>query len=142
MTNNCELETAIISRIKSSEESVFMRSDFENIDGYEYNKVGRILKKLIEEDKLIRISHGIYARTEISIVTGNIIPDKCLPDLAVEVVNKFYGMKTYPTRADVAYRDRKSTQVPTGRAIGVKKPISRKISRNGARIYFHPAAEG
>ena len=138
MTRKNGLKDRFISRIRDGEDSVFVRSDFEDIANY--NTVGRILSKLVAEKALIRISKGIYARTAASIIDGEMDPVKSLPELAKEALDKFYGIKTYPTEADRAYNSGESTQVPTGLAIGVEKPISRKFEYNGKRIYFQPPA--
>jgi len=45
-------------------------------------------------------------------------------------------VETAPTRWDEAYNSGKSTQVPTGRVIGVRGRVRRKISYNGFPLKY------
>ena len=46
------------------------------------------------------------------------------------------GAKPRSTKADLAYMSGRSTQVPTGRLIGIDKRINRKISYKDAVIHY------
>ncbi len=127
------LESRISYRIKRSKSHVFLRKDFENIGGYD--QVGRILRGLVNKGILISIGYGAYARTRISSVTGGIIPEKPLPELANELLKKL-GVKTKPTKAQTAYNSGESTQVPTGRVIGVQGRIVRKLGYNEVNVAY------
>jgi hypothetical protein len=63
---------------------------------------------LTKKGALIRIGYGAYARTRVSSVTGDLIPEKPLPDLANELLKKL-EIKTLPTKAEVAYNKGEST---------------------------------
>jgi hypothetical protein len=127
------LESRISYRIKRSKANVFTRQDFADIGGYD--QVGRILRQLIRNKQLISLGYGLYALAKVSSISGKIVPVKSIQDLACEALNKL-GVKTTPTSAELAYNEGKSTQVPTGRVIGVKSRISRKISYDGTSIAF------
>ena len=129
------LEGKMTYRIKRSEASVFLRRDFKDLGGYD--QVGRILRQLVQKELLINIGYGLYARIHRSTFTGEMLPDKSLPELGREALKKL-GFKVVPTTAERLYNERKSTQVPTGRKIGIQgqKRISRKIGYNGRRVYF------
>jgi len=127
------LKDRVSYRINRSKSSVFMRKDFKDIGGYD--QIGRILKNLADQNQLIRLGYGAYARPKTSRVTGNIIPEKPLPDLARELLKK-RGIETVASSADIDYNSGKSTQVPTGRVIGVKGRVSRKIGFNGNQVHF------
>jgi hypothetical protein len=58
-----------------------------------------------------------------------------LPELAKELLNKL-GVKIVPSSAERTYNAGTSTQVPTGRVIGVKGRIVRRIGYNGRYISF------
>jgi len=133
MAKKRTLENQIICRIKRSTRSVFLRQDFETLGGYD--QVGRILRQLIRKQFLIKIGYGIYMRSKVSDLSGNIITEKPLPTLAKEALKRL-GIKTYPTKAEDAYRDGNSTQVPTGQIIGIQGRFSRKISCNGRSLFF------
>ncbi len=127
------LESKITYRIKRSKTPVFVRDDFKDIGGYD--QVGRILRGLVKKNLLINIGYGTYARSRKSNVSGAIVPEKPLPELAKELLKKL-GVKTAPTSAEKAYNSGMSTQVPTGRVIGVKGRVARRIGYNGRYISF------
>ncbi len=118
-------KSIIEARVRTSDSAVFMREDFADVVGY--RQVGRILNDLQNEGKLARVGQGAYARIIISPLTGNIITDGALPDLARELAERI-GAKVRPTRAERAYAERRSTQVPMGRVIGINKRSTRELS--------------
>ena len=111
------LESRVSYRIKRSKDSVFLRKDFEDIGGYD--QIGRILRQLVGKGVLIYLGYGTYARARQSTISGNLVPEKPLPELAKEAMRKL-GVKTTPSTAEKAYNAGRTTQVPTGRVIGVK----------------------
>ena len=129
------LEGKMTYRIKRSAEAVFMRRDFKDLGGYD--QVGRVLRQLVQKELLINIGYGLYARIHQSPFTGEMLPDKPLPELGREALKKL-GFKVVQTEAERLYNEGKSTQVPTGRKIGIQgqKRISRRIGYDGKRIYF------
>lgn len=59
--------------MKRSKRSVFIRSDFEDIAGYD--QVGRALRNLTRNGVLMKIGYGLYARARTNRITGKLIPD-------------------------------------------------------------------
>lgn len=131
------LESRISYRIRRSKSHVFLRKDFADIGGYD--QVGRILRLLVDKGMLINIGYGAYARTRTSSVTGKSIPEKPLPELAIEFLKKL-GVKTHPSKAEVDYNNGESTQVPTGRVIGVQGRVVRKLEYNGVQVAYERKA--
>lgn len=131
------LKSRVSYRIKRSRSSVFVRKDFDDIGGYD--QIGRILRQLVEEGFLISLGYGAYARTRKSKISGNLITEKPLQDLAKELMNKL-GVKTTQSTSEKAYNEGISTQVPTGRVIGVKGRVARKIGYKGKYISFEQVA--
>lgn len=127
------IEKQIISKIEKSSQSVFIRKDFENIGSYSH--VSKVLKTLLEEKVLIKIGYGIYAKTKKCSLSGKIIPEKPLMDLAKELLYRL-DIKTIQTDYEKDYNEGKSTQIPTGRVIRIKGKFLRKISYNNINIYF------
>lgn len=122
---------ARIARMKSN---VFIREDFADLGGYD--QVGRVLLRLTRRGNLAKLGYGIYAKTRTSQLTGDIIPIAPLPALAREVLQKL-GVRTLPTNAEKDYQEGRSTQIPTGRLIGIEKSrLSRKISYKEASVYY------
>jgi len=131
------LESKITYRVKRSKTPVFVRDDFKDIGGYD--QVGRVLRGLVKNDLLIRLGYGTYARSKKSSVSGAIVPEKPLPELAKELLKKL-GIKVAPASAEKAYNSGASTQVPTGRVIGVKGRIVRRIGYKGRYVSFEKVA--
>lgn len=133
MKSSVTLERKIRKRIARKLANVLLRDDFKDLGGYD--QVGRALKHLAEKGEVIRIGYGLYAKTKVSALTGEIVPTATLPNLGKEALNRL-NVKTAPTKAELAYKEGRSTQVPTGRMIAVKGRVSRKIGYKGAYITY------
>ncbi len=133
MEKSKKLESKIYARIIRKKTSVFLRNDFLDLGGYD--QVGRALKHLVDNDKLIRIGYGLFAKAKISSLTGETVPVFNLPSLAKEALGRL-GITVIPSMAEIAYNEGRSGQIPTGRLIGVKNRISRKISFKEASIKY------
>ena len=132
MSRNC-LRNEIKSRISASSEFVFMPGDF--FDLSDRDQVSRALRQLTKEQFLVKIGYGVYVKTFVSKYTGKILPSGNLRQIA-EVVLKRNGVEVCPTRAEIAYNTKQSTQVPTGFVIGVNKRVCRKLSYGDASIRY------
>jgi len=130
------LETRLLKRIDRKRGDVFLRSDFKDLGGYD--QVGRALRELVRQGRLLKIGQGLYARAEASPFDGNPAPVKGLRALAVEALDKL-GVKSAPTRFEQAYNSGNTTQVPAGRVIAVTKRVRRKIGYNGTYVSFERA---
>lgn len=137
MNNNKTIESRILDRITRRKSNVLLREDFIDIGGYD--QVGRALLQLIRKGKIVKIGYGLYAKAKISSLTGEILPAEPLPILAREAMKRL-GIKVSPTKAELDYQAGRSTQVPTGRLIGVNNRISRKIGYKGASVYYERAS--
>lgn len=131
------LESKIKYRLSRSKDSVFTPPDF--FDLSDRDQVGRVLRKLVAQQALIKIGYGLYAKTKKSTLTGKTIPEKGLPDLAKEALTRL-GVRVMPSSFDQEYNRGTTTQVPTGRVIGVKGRVSRKIGYNGKYITLEHVA--
>lgn len=127
------LEQKIALRISRSKREVFLRKDFEDLG--DYDQVGRCLKKLIEKKKLIRIGYGLYAKATIGPLTGAMVPRRGISRITQEALRRL-GIETAPSSCEQLYNSGKTTQVPTGRVVGVKGRISRKIGYNGISVTY------
>ncbi len=131
------IEYKIMARIVRKKASVFVREDFKDLS--DYDQVGRALKKLTKEGRLIRLGYGVYAKVKKSLINGKTVPVAPLPTLAKEALQRL-GVETAPSRLEQAYNAGKTTQVPTGRLIGVKGRVNRKLGYQGAFISYERAA--
>jgi hypothetical protein len=127
------LSEKIESRIAKVKGDVFLRADFSDLGGY--NQVGRVLQALVRSGELLKIGQGVYARAESSIINGEPVPVKNITAIVSEALNRL-GVKTGPTKLDMAQSEGRTTQVPSGRLIGVNRRVRRKLGYGGATVNF------
>ncbi len=137
MSRYGSIEYRITARIARKKSPVFVRDDF--IDISDYDQVGRALRNLTKKGRLIRLGYGVYAKAKISPINGQPVPVAPLPTLAKEALQRL-GVETAPSRLEQAYNAGKTTQVPTGRLIGVKSRVNRKLGYRGAYISYERVA--
>jgi Family of unknown function (DUF6088) len=131
------LEQKISARVARKRDTVLLRKDFEDLGGYD--QVGRALGKLVAKGELMKIGYGLYAKSTISSITGERVPEEPLPTLAREALKRL-GVETAPSRAERDYNAGRSTQVPTGRRIAVRGRVNRKIGYDGTYVTYEQAA--
>ena len=129
------LEARIAKRIDRKRSDVFLRADFADLGGYD--QVGRVLRRLVRAGKLLKVGFGLYTRAVPARIGVRPIPPKGLTTLreALERV----GSRTYPSRALEDYDAGRTTQVPTGRVVAVRRRVRRKIGYNGISLSFERA---
>ena len=93
------LETRIINRIERKRGDVFLRSDFNDLGGYD--QVGRILRGLVSKGKLLKVSYGLYTRAVKSPFSENPVPPKGLETLT-EALRRV-GVEVVETRLEREY---------------------------------------
>jgi hypothetical protein len=101
---------------------VFLRADFEDLGGYD--QAGCVLRKIVREGRLVRVGPG-STRARPSITSGEPVPARGLTTLT-EALGRV-GIKRVPTRLERAYNAGETTQVPTGRVVGVTRRVRRKV---------------
>ncbi len=137
MSQNNTLERKMARRIARKKSPVILREDFDDLGGYD--QVGRALRSLVAKGVIMKVGYGLYARTQISSFSGKVIPEMGLPSLAREALRRI-GVDTFPSTLEKEYNAGRTTQVPTGRSIGVKSRVSRKIGYNGAYVNYEQIA--
>ncbi len=125
------LEKRIEERIARKKSNVLLREDFEDLGGYD--QVGRGLRQLVRKGKIVKIGYGLYAKATVSPLSGKPVPRKNIQDLAKEALSRL-GVEVQPSSYERDYNQRKTTQVPTGRVIGVRGRVSRKIGYAGKKV--------
>jgi hypothetical protein len=130
------LEARLLKRIARKRGDVFLRADFADLGNYD--QVGRVLRGLVRDGRLMKIGYGLYTRTRPSVLDGTPTPVKGLRALASEALARL-GVETAPTRLEQAYNSGQTTQVPTGRVVAVRGRIRRKLSYNGYPLGFERA---
>jgi len=130
------LERQLSDRIDRKRRAVFLRADFADLGGYD--QVGRTLRQLVRDGRLMKIGSGLYVRTRPSLLDGKPTPVKGLRVLADEALRRL-GVRTAPTRLEYDYSAGKTTQVPSGRRVTVYKRVRRKIGYGGVTMSFERA---
>jgi hypothetical protein len=130
------LKERLERRIARKRGDVFLRGDFDDMGGYD--QVGRALRELVREGQLMKVGYGMYARTRPSVLDGKPTLTKGIRELAAEALGRL-GIETVPTRMEQAYNARQTTQVPTGRVIGVRGRVRRQINYNGVLLSYERA---
>jgi hypothetical protein len=128
-------ETRMLKRMERKRGDVFLRADFGDLGGYD--QVGRTLRRLARKGELVRVGQGLYARARPSNISGEPVPVKGLSTLS-EALGRV-GIETVPTRLERAYNAGETTQVPTGRVVGVRRRVRRKVGYSGVNLSFERA---
>jgi hypothetical protein len=131
-----KLEELILAEMERSDFDVFLRSDFAHLDNYQ--QIGKALSQLRVKSKVLRIGQGLYCLAEVSsFFPEDVIPKaKALPLLAREALTRL-GYEVVLSTAEIDNLERRSTQVPTGRRIGIKgKQPHLKIGRGSVYITY------
>ncbi len=129
------LEERLEKRIARKRGDVFLREDFRDLGGYD--QVGRALRRLVRKGELLKLGYGIYTRAARSPFTDKPVPPKGLRTLK-EALTRL-GVEIVPTRLEQAYNAGKSTQVPTGRVVGVRGRVNRRIGYDGVVLGYERA---
>jgi hypothetical protein len=127
------LEERLAERIARKRGDVFMRADFDDLGGYD--QVGRGLRELVRKGRLMKVGYGLYVRARPSLIDGAPTPVKGIREVASEALGRI-GVKTGLTRLEQAYNAGTSTQVTTGRVVGVLGRVRRKINFNGVPLRY------
>ncbi|HMQ09727.1 MAG TPA: DUF6088 family protein [Oligoflexia bacterium] len=112
------LKKRIFEKIKRSKKRVFLRKNFAALG--DYDQVGRALRELMDEKKLIRLGYGLYVKTRKNIYTGQIMIDGAFEEIAIEALERLKvdweygsliqdyqkGSEQIPARLDVIINDR------------------------------------
>jgi len=131
------VEDAIARKINDSPRHVFMLKDFNDIASSD--QVLLSLNQLEEKGKIVRMGKGLYAKAIFSPLSECIVPCKPLRQLATELLG-YLNIEVVPSSYDRAYNEGRTTQVPTGRVIGVKTEISLEFGYNGKYVTFEYVA--
>ena len=129
------LEIRLLRRVDRKRGDVFLRADFADLG--DYDQVGRGLLRLVRQGRLMKIGYGLYSRAVKSPLDDSLIPPRGLSTLR-EGLNRV-GIETLPSRSVQDYNARRTTQVPTGRVVGVRRRVRRKIGYNGFILSFERA---
>lgn len=123
------------ARVRTSADRVFILKDFADlVKDYDYDQVLRALRQLVKEQILAKVGQGIYAKMRL-FSDGKIRLTAPLGNLAREALEKL-GIRTFDSLYTQANKLGLTTQVPTGRRIGVQQRVRRLIIYNDYEISY------
>jgi len=128
------LKDKLNMKINRSTRQVFLRRDFEKLSGYD--QIGRALRELAAEGKLIKIGYGLYAKARLNRLTGKpmLAADGGFIQVAKESLNRL-GVKWVESEFADAYQNG-STQIPANAEVIVLGRFNRKIGTNKFKLRF------
>lgn len=138
MPRKPDLADLVRDRIRRNRRAAaFVREDF--LDLGDYDQVGRALLELVRRGELVRVGYGIYGKARRSSITGKPVPAKPLIAIATEGLRKV-GYKISQSKAAVAYRKGRSTQVPARQALDVgRQRVARAIKFGRDKVVYETA---
>lgn len=119
------LKSKVSTKISRSKREVFLRSDFENLAGYD--QVGRALRQLAVEGFLLKIGYGLYAKARPNRITGKpmLSAEGGFSQVAQEALSRL-GVKWQPSESVQAYQAG-STQIPANAEVIILERFNRRI---------------
>lgn len=120
-------------RIKRSATPVFMPTDFKDLS--DSDQIGRVLRNMTRSGSLIKIGQGVYTRSKISKFNSQPTIEKPIQELAKYALAK-RRIRIVPSTYEKRYNLGQSTQVPTGRRIGVIGRVSLKLGYRNQQITY------
>lgn len=131
------VKDAISRNIDDISRNVVMIDNFKDIATE--SQVRTVFNQLEKEGKIIKIGENCYAKAVISPLSKRLVPRKALRELATEFLG-YLNIEVVPSSYDRAYNEGRTTQVPTGRVIGVKEPVSLEFGYDGKFVTFEYVA--
>lgn len=111
------IEYKALRRIKKIRSNVVLRQDL--IDLGSYRQVSRIFKKLIDDNKLVKIGAGIYAKAYLSEILNVPIIQGGFDQACKEALTK-KGIQWELSTAAQEYNAGRTTQVPVRTSVRLK----------------------
>ena len=139
MSGRRTLIDKIARRIGRMKRNVFIRDDFADLGGYD--QVGRVLRKLVADGRLVRLGYGIYAKAKQSSITrepmlanrgGFVAAAREALDRLSKSNRQFKGWE--PSRAELDYNEGRTTQVPANATVVINGRLSRKIRYRNLKL--------
>lgn len=132
------LDQRLKAKIRKSNRSVFLRQDFEQLGGYD--QVGRALRHLVEQGRLVKVGQGLYAKARPNKITGK--PMLSAPggfDQVSKEALRLLKVDWQPSRSEQRYQSG-STQIPANTVVYAKNGINRTIAFGPYKLIVESAA--
>jgi hypothetical protein len=121
------------ARIARKRSDVFLTRDFLDLGGED--QVIRALRELTNEQQLLRLGYGVYARARVSSLSGRVMLDtpEGFMGAAKQALNKL-KVEWEPTQAQRDYAEGRSTQIPVNPVLKVKGRFSRQLRYGNSEL--------
>jgi len=118
---------------RKKDEDVFLTREFKKLGGED--QVLRALRELVEEGHLVRLGYGVYGRATRSRLSGKpmLNSSEGFTGVARQALDKL-GVRWEPTKAEQAYNEGRSTQVPVNPVVRVKGRFSRHLRYGNSEL--------
>ena len=127
------VEYRAIKLIRRTHDRVLLRKDFLGLGSY--RQVNRVLHKLIDQKKLVKIGFGVYAKAYESELVAEPLIEDGFDTVSREALNRF-KIQWEPGSAEQAYNAGKSQQVPMQNIVRLKSRFRRKLAYANRRLYY------
>lgn len=134
MTKRRTLLDCMQARIARTRADVFLPGDFTDLGGED--QVLRGLRRLVRNNRLVRLGYGVYGRATVSQLSGKPIlyASDGFMGAARQALDKL-GVAWEPTAAERAYNEGRSTQIPVNPVLRLKEGrFSRRLSYGGTEL--------
>ncbi|WP_311767807.1 DUF6088 family protein [Burkholderia sp. Bp9143] len=129
-----KLETRVVRSIRRRAGVVILRSDLSRLGSP--SQLTRVLTKLVTTGQLVRVGHGIYAKTRINRFTGRPAPASTFEAIAAEAFKKL-GISVGPGKLAREYNAGTSTQIPMVAVVTTgRRRITRRIQVGSRRVVY------
>jgi hypothetical protein len=119
--------------VRKKGDDVFLTREFMKLGGED--QVLRVLRKLVDDGRLVRLGYGVYGRAIVSRLNGRpmLYSRDGFAGVARQALDKL-GVDWEPTEAERAYNEGRSTQVPVNPVVRVKGRFSRHLRYRDAEL--------
>lgn len=113
---------------------VILRSDLSRLGSQ--SQLTRVLTKLVATGKLVRVGHGIYAKTRMNRFAGRPAPAATFESIAAEAFRRL-GISVGPGALTREYNAGRSTQIPMMAVVTTgRRRITRRIQVGSRRVVY------
>ncbi len=127
------IEYKALSRINSIRGSVVLRKDISDLGSY--RQISRVINKLIEEKKLVKIGVGIFAKAYLSKYSNTPLI-KNGTDSTLRAALKRLDIAFEPGSAEKEYNEGKTTQMPVRNIVRLQNRCRRRIGYKNSELIF------
>ncbi|RDU96017.1 DUF6088 family protein [Trinickia dinghuensis] len=128
------LEDRISRSIAQRRGMVVLRAELAKMGSV--SQVGRVLARLVESGKLVRVSKGAFAKTRINQFTGCPSPVGTLETISAELFDKL-GIKVGQSALVADFNNGCSTQVPMSAIVNTgRRRITRKVTVGNRTVIY------